>query len=126
MTVNKDYAYDHPEYGVTKFVGHTLTGASGRVSFCAFQAMQVKSIQASVVTAGTAADTIVSYKISGTTTTTVALHTNTGATGSLGNFTSTFTLAQGDVFQLLKGADATAVYSIGVELKVNPFAAVTP
>lgn len=121
----KDYAYDHPEYGVTKFVGGRINGNAGGFGFCAFQAMQIKSIQASVITAGTAADTLVSYKISGTTTTTVALHTNTAATGSLGNFTSTFTLAQGDIFNILKGADATAVYALGVEIKVNPFAAVT-
>ena len=121
----KNFSYDAPEYNVRKFHGATLTGASGRISLCAYQAMLVKSVQAAVITAGTVADTLTSYKITGTTTSTVALHTNTSATGNLGNFTSTFTLAQGDVFQILKGSDATAVYSIGVELAAVTGADVT-
>jgi len=121
----KDMNYDAPEYNVRKIAGAHISGASGRFAVCAYQAMLVKSIQASVITAGTAADTLVSYKISGTATTTVALHTNTAATGGLGNFTSTFTLAQGDIFQILKGSDATAVYALGVELHAAPFAVVT-
>lgn len=121
----KDQNYDSPEYNVRKVAGGVVTGASGRFAFSAYQAMLVKSIQASVVTAGTAADALISHKISGTVTTTVILGTNTAGVGNLGNFTSTFTLAQGDVLQIQKGADATAVYAVGVELQAPPFATVT-
>ena len=121
----KDQAYDSPQYQVHQYMGGLLTGASGRFAICAAQAMLIKAFSVSVAVAGTAADTMVAHKITGTTTTTLAMATNTAATGNLTNATSTFTLAQGDIFQIVKGSDATAVYGVGVEIQQVTLGAIT-
>ena len=122
----KDQAYDSPLYQAHNFMGGNLTGASGRFSICAAQAMIVKAYSVIVEVAGTAADTMIAYKQTGTTTTTItAISTNTAATGVLTNATPTCTLAQGDSFYIVKGADATAVYGVGVETILVPGTTVT-
>ena len=78
--------------------------------------MIVKSYSVLVEVAGTAADTMIFYKQTGTTTSTItAITTNTSATGVLVNATPTCTLAQGDAFYIVKGTDATAKYAVGIE-----------
>jgi hypothetical protein len=122
----KDQAYDSPLYQVRNFFGGTFSGASGRFSICAAQAMIVKSASILVEVAGTAADTLIAYKQTGTTTSTIlTITTNTAATGVLTNATPTCTLAQGDSFYFVKGSDATARYSVGIETVLVPGTTVT-
>jgi len=120
----KNMSYDHPAYLGVYPVGGNLTGASGAYRFAAFAAMLVKSITLMPTTAGTAADVYTSYKISGTATTTSVLATFTAA-AAFQAFTSTFTLAAGDVIAVTKGADATGVTAVGIELAYVPGASVT-
>lgn len=125
---SKSMAYDHPAYTVPQMMGGRVNGAAGAFKFSAFTAMQLKSVSIGIQTAGTSAtDVVTAYKISGTSTTTVALATFTsGQTGGT-NVTpaSALTLAQNDVLALVKGADATADYGVTAEMAITPGANVT-
>lgn len=116
--------------------------------FCAFTAMHAYSIGVNTVTAGTSTytawngtatvtttgtgDTITGYKLSGTTTSTYGPFANDAAVGSFrriqisgtGAGSSTadggVALAQGDLFWVQRGTDATAVVVPVVEFTIDP------
>jgi hypothetical protein len=124
--------YDHPAYTVphltTADVLATTASSSGR--FAAFTTMIPKSAQCTVVTAGTGTGnaTITFQKIvaSGTAITTFGSVTmSTNAAGYTTNVALTGTLSAGDAFSVLKGADATGVFSVGIEWLIAPGASIT-
>lgn len=124
--------YAHPAYLVpqitTADVLATTASSSGR--FAAWTTMVAKSAQITVVTAGTGTGnaTVTFQKIAaaGTAITTfgqVVMSTN--AAGYTTNALLTGTLSAGDAFSVLKGADATGVFSVGIEWLIAPGADVT-
>ena len=124
--------YAHPAYLVphvtTADVLANTASSSGR--FAAWTTMVAKSAQITVVTAGTGTGnaTVTFQKIvaSGTAITTfgqVVMSTN--AAGYTTNALLTGTLSAGDAFSVLKGADATGVFSVGIEWLIAPGADVT-
>ena len=129
--------YDHPAYTVphitTADVLATTASSSGR--FAAFTTMIAKSAQVAVITAGTGTgagavgvNTMTFQKIAtgGTAITTFALtNMTTYAAGYTTNVALTGTLSAGDAFSVLKGAEATGVYSVGIEWLIAPGANVT-
>ena len=126
----KQQAYDHPLYLAVLPVGTgVITGAAGQsTKFAAFLDMKIKSVTLRSTTAGTSADTVNIVSVSGTTTTTTAYGTATTTSANLGqNFTpasptSQVSLAQGDLWYVQKGTDATVSYVGMVECVVNPSA----
>ena len=154
MTTKNMY-YDHPAYLVRSQYQPSQKGAGASTAydkFVAFTAMQVYSIGATCVTAGTstytawngtatvtttAGDTITGFKVSGTTTTTYgpyALDSVVGAfrriqisgTG-VGSSTSDggISMLQGDTFYIQRGTDATAVQIPYMEYALTPFASIS-
>jgi hypothetical protein len=124
--------YAHPAYLVpiltTADCLATTVFQSGR--FAAFTTMIAKSAQVTVVTAGT--DTVIPTltfrKIAalGTAITTLgSVNMSTNAAGYTTNVLLTGTCSAGDAFSVLKGADATAIFSIGVEWLIAPGSNVT-
>lgn len=126
----RNMRYDHPAYVAVLGAGLGTVGAgSGAASqrFAAFANLQLKAINYSTVTSGTGAATDVKSLFiirQGTATTTTALSTTTAAAYVL-NFTSTATLAKGDVAYVGKGTDATEVGAATLEYTIVPGADVT-
>jgi hypothetical protein len=123
----KSMAYDNAAYeAVLLATLGSVTGSAGVTQrFSAAVQCLLKSVQASVVTAGTSNDIQSIITLSGTTTTTTAFQTlGSGATATK-NVTTTLTLAQGDSAWLVKGTDATAVLAVGAELVLVPGATVS-
>lgn len=123
--------YDHPAYQVPVIVtGPITTGAVGLSSkFAAFTAMKLRAITMGPSVATTAAgSTPLVFKLSGTTTTTTTLGTAlTSATRAAQNMAlaTALSLAQGDLFWVSHGTDATCVYSFAAELVVDAGADLT-
>ena len=138
MTIKSMY-YDHPAY-VARMQYQPSQKAAGASQvydkFCAFTALNVYSIGATSVTVGTstytawngtatgtytAADSIVAYKVSGTTTSTYGPYALDGAVGSFRRIQLSGTgvgsstadggvqMLQGDTFYVQRGTDASAV-----------------
>ena len=123
--------YDHPAYTVPQVTGidvpATTVAQAGRVA--AWTTMIAKSAQITVITAGT--DTVIPTltfrKINSTSTTVIGtanLSTNSAGYTTNVLFTNS-TYAVGDAFLVLKGADATAVFAVGVEWLIQPLSDVT-
>lgn len=121
--------------------------------FCAFTAMTVYSIGATTVTAGTSTytawngtatvtttgtgDTLTGFKVSGTTTSTYGPYALDAAAGGfrriqisgtgVGSSTADggISLAQGDLFYIQRGTDATAVQIPCMEYSLQPGASVS-
>ena len=122
----KSMSYDHPAYLTRFMLGGTLTGSAGVTpKFAAFAAMKIKAVQIGHQTAGTSGDQPLLYAVSGTTTTTDTLTAITSAAIAASNNVINRTLAAGDVFWVVKGTDATAVYAAGIECELVPGADVT-
>lgn len=128
----KSMRYDHPAYTVPQLtqadVLATTASSSGR--FAAFTTMVAKSAQCTVVLAGTGTGnaTITFQKIAagGTAITTFgAVTMGTQAAGYTTNVLLTGTLSAGDAFSCLKGADATGIFSVGIEWLISPGADLT-
>lgn len=136
MAVNKNFAYDHPDYVTTKlFGGSAAAGASGiSLRFAAITSMVARSGQVTVHTAGTGTGnaTITFQKIAagGTAITTlaqVAISTNAaGFTTNVAlNTSANSTFAAGDIVMVQQGADATGIWAVGLECRLTPGANLT-
>jgi hypothetical protein len=133
----KSMAYDHPEYLVVKaFQGEIAAAVSSKsMRFCITEAMVLKSMQATVVTAGGTVNAVnlVRQAAGGTALTTMAsiastIGTNVGGVtiNALATHASAGSLAQGDVLWAEKGsADGVGVYAIGIECVPVPGTTVT-
>lgn len=124
----KNMAYDNAAYlAITPLIEGTIGAGAAATSgkIAAFTQLLVKSIQLTPATAGTSNDVVSSIQISGTTTTTTAITTYGSAVATTTNVVSTATLAQGDIFYIVKGADATVQYASMVEGRIVPTANVT-
>ncbi len=134
----KSMAYDHPAYvvvGVGLPGGEIAAAVSSKTArFVAPTAMNLKSLTASVITAGGTINAVqvVKQATGGTALTTLALITNIIGT-SVGGFTTNVlmtgagtSLVQGDIVWVEKGsADGVGVYATGVECVLVPGATVT-
>lgn len=129
----ENHAYDAPMYNVPIVVpGLNAAGASAKTCrFAAFTTMLPKSLQATVVTAGTGTGNctlnVVKIAQGGTAITTLgALITmSTNAAGYTTNVVCTGTISAGDDVYVQHGADATSVFTLGLELRIAPGANVT-
>jgi hypothetical protein len=131
----KSMAYDHPAYQARVATGSGEAGGAATtqyVKYAAFTKMLAMSAQVTVTTAGTAAGHLLSVlQISGTATTTLATTTlGTGAAGTTTNVALStaaggIALAQGDILDVVTGADATGKAAVSYELLVQPTANVT-
>lgn len=129
----ENHAYDAPMYNVPIVVpGLNAAGASAKTCrFAAFTTMLPKSLQATVVTAGTGTGNctlnVVKIAQGGTAITTLgALVTmSTNAAGYTTNVVCTGTISAGDDVYVQHGADATSVFTLGLELRIAPGANVT-
>lgn len=125
----KSMAYDNAAYeAVLPVALGSLTGASGTTNrFAAFTTLLIKSVEITVVTAGTSASQVINlFTLSGTATTTTALTTYGSAQAKNGtNVTSTLSMVVGDACWVGKGTDATDVFAVGMECVVLPGASVT-
>lgn len=125
----KSMSYDNAAYlAVLPVCLGSLTGASSQTQrFAAFTTTLIKSVEITVVTAGTSASQVINlFTLSGTTTTTTALTTYGSAQTKAGtNVTTTLTLAAGDACWVGKGTDATDVFAVGMEAVILPGASVT-
>lgn len=136
MAQTKGMAYDHPAYLVPQLGGAAeipATTVSRSNRFAAFTAMTIKSFQATVITAGTGTGnaTVQLEKVAsgGTAISTLGIVTlSTNAAGYTTNVicTGANTCTVGDVISFLKGADATGVFAVGLELVLTPGASLTP
>lgn len=133
----KSMAYDHPAYlALVAGPGGEIAAAvsSKTARFVAVTAMQLKSLTASVITAGGTVNAVqvVKQATGGTALTTLALITNIIGT-SVGGFTTNVlmtgagtSLVQGDIVWVEKGsADGVGVYATGVEVVLVPGASLT-
>jgi len=135
MMTTKSMRYDHPAY-TARTVGSVnfAAGASAaKGKYVAFTNMILKSATVTVTVAGTttgAATTLTFNHISGTTTTSVGVAAM-GTAAAFVNSTNvvlgggTTTMAQGDIIQANRGADASLTGEIAYELVVVPGADVT-
>lgn len=126
----RNFAYDHSAYTVPQTGGGATTAGNGTVSnrFAAFTAMITKSAQITQAVAGTSAGhTVTVSKVSGTTTTSLAVATmGTSAVGVTTNVTlGNSALTQGDQLICSNGTDATGVCAVTYELLITPGASVT-
>lgn len=125
----KNMMYDHPAYLAVLPIQATIGTGSGTASekFVAFTNMLVKSVTVIPTTAGTSNDVVSSIQISGTTTTTTAIGTFGSAATAFKNtaLATAANLAQGDLFYLVKGTDATVAYTATFETVIVPSANVT-
>ena len=129
----KNMAYDHSAY-LTPIVipGINAAGASAKTCrFSAFTTLLAKSMQATVVTAGTgtgnATLNLVKIAQGGTAITTLGplVTMSTNAAGYTTNAVCTGTISAGDDVYVQHGADATGVFTLGLELLIAPGANVT-
>ena len=126
----RSMSYDHPAYVIPYiYSGVTVAGANGvSPKFAAFTAMQIKSALVTPFVASTAAGSQpLLFVKSGTATTTTTLTALTSAaiTPLLNDLATDVSLAQGDVFWLTHGTDATAVLAVAIETLLTPGANVT-
>ena len=129
----KSMAYDHPAYTAPFSVGGVnAAGASAKsCRFTPFTTMLVKSMQATVVTAGTgtgnATINLVKIASGGTAITTygTVVVFGTQAAGVTTNLAVNGTLNAGDDVYVQHGADAASVFTLGLELYLSPGANVT-
>lgn len=131
------FAYDHPAYRVPLVVpGFNAAGANAKSArFSAFTAMTCRSLQATVVTAGTGTGNctlnLVKIASGGTAITTLGPLTvmSTNAAGYTTNVLMTSAaaaaIAAGDDVYVQHGADATGVFTIALEMYVTPGASLT-
>lgn len=118
--------YSNPAYQVPFALNCVATGAASSVAgrFNMFTKAIAKSVQVTVVTAGTTAgnNVIVSKVINGTSTNiTTAPTIGTNAAGYTANVSlGDAELNQGDSIVVTKGADATAVMNVAVEMRLSP------
>jgi hypothetical protein len=134
MAVTKNMAYDHPAYtSVHFFGGINAAGASAKsCRFAAFTAMTPKSLTATVVVAGTgtgnATLNLVKIAAGGTAITTLGplITMSTSAAGVTTNVVQTGAIVAGDDVYVQHGADATGVFTIGLELVITPGGSVSP
>lgn len=129
MPVSKTLAYDHHAY-LTPVVlsGNTTVGSAGvSQKFAAFTAMQIRAVPLRPIIASTSASQPLLYYVSGTATSTSTLTALTSAaiTVQPNLLATAITLAQGDVFHVTHGADATASVSFAIECYPVPGAAVS-
>jgi len=124
------YMYDSPMYH-QRHTASLATSAGGNgnyLRYVAFTDMVAKSVQVTVITAGTATtNTITVNKITGTTTTgitTVTVGTNTAGWTTNATLADT-ALLQGDQLVCRTGADATGINACTLEMTVKPGAPVT-
>jgi len=124
----KNAAYDSPIYQVHALYGGEAGGAATTqyAKFAAFTAMAAYSIQLTCTVVGTAGiSTWAALKINtGGTTTTALLSLSTGTVGvsysvALSTSPGGLALAQGDIFAIVSGGDATAKLAVGYELGLN-------
>ena len=126
-------AYDDPVYRARILIPARNTAGASWVAggFTPFTSMIAKSIQIAVVTAGTGTGnaTVQVNRIAagGTAITTLGVTTmGTSSAGVTSNVTlGSTTLTAGDIITIVGGADATAVYNMGIELSIVPGATVT-
>lgn len=128
----RSMSYDHPAYTTPHMTTANIlaTTVDQTCRFAAFASMILKSAQITVVTAGTGASNcnLVFRRIvaNGTAITTYAdINMTTNAAGYTTNALLTGTLSAGDAFSVLKGADATGAFAIGLEWVVAPGADIT-
>lgn len=133
----KSMRYDHEAYTVTHFFSGSIAAAASSATnrFVAPTAVALKSVIATVVTAGGTANTIdlLRQATGGTALTTMATIANVIGTAVGGVTTyammthaSATGLSQGDVIWAAKGsADGTGVYAVTVEYVLTPGANVT-
>ena len=127
----RSFNYDHPAYLVPQIthidVPATTVAQAGRLA--AWTTLIAKSAQISVMAAGTdtVIPTLVFRKINGTSTTVIgSSNLSTNAIGYTTNVLFTNgTYATGDAFVAVKGADATAIFAVGVEWLIQPGSDVT-
>ena len=126
--------YDHAAYLSRVHVGAASVAGASAISgrFAAWAAMTPKSVQVSVITAGTGTGnaTVALVKIAsgGTaiTTHTPLIVMSTNAAGYTTNVVCTGgNIAAGDVVYVQNGADATGVFAVGMEFVLVPGADVT-
>lgn len=130
----RNFNYDHPTY-LTPFITTAdilATTADTKGRFAAFTSMILKAVQISVITAGTGASNanlVFQRVVSGGTAITTYANVNmtTNAAGFTTNVLATGvnTLSAGDVFSVLKGADAVGVFAVSIEWLIVPGADVT-
>jgi hypothetical protein len=126
--------YDHPAYTVPVMAaaGINVAGASAVIGakMAAYTAMKIKSVIMSPLIATTAAgSTPLLYAVSqGTATATATLTalTSGSVTPVVTCLATAISLAQGDVFWITAGTDATAVVAATFELLPNSGANVSP
>lgn len=126
-------SYDHPNYLQPLIIpGLNAAGASAKTCrFAAFTTLLPKSLQATVVVAGTGTGNctlnVVKIAQGGTAITTLgALVTmSTNAAGYTTNVVCTGTISAGDDVYVQHGADATGVFTLGLEVRIAPGANVT-
>jgi len=121
-------AYDSPIYNVHHTYGGEAGGAATTqyAKFAAWSAMSVYAIQLTCTVVGTAGiSTWAALKINtGGTTTTALLSLSTGTVGVSYNVVLStspggLALAQGDIFDVVSGGDATAKLAVSYELGLN-------
>lgn len=129
----ENFAYDSPVYQSRILIpGLNTAGASAKSNrFAAFANLVPKSMQVTVVTAGTgtgnATVCLVAIAAGGTAITTYSslVTHGTNAAGVTTNVVCTGTISQGADVYVEHGADAAHVFTIGLEMKVVPGASVT-
>lgn len=126
-------SYDSAKYQVPLVIpGLNAAGASAKsCRFAAFTTLLPKSLQATVVVAGTgtgnATLNVVKIAQGGTAITTLGalIVMSTNAAGYTTNVVCTGTISAGDDVYVQHGADATGVFTLGLEVRINPGANVT-
>lgn len=118
--------YDHPNHQVRR--EHSIAPSAGNATTSgkmrAFQALKIKAVHFTVVTAGTAGGHGYTIQVGTTSVGTVALSTNTaGYTASVAM--SDQAVAAGDTISILSLADATGVADAVFEYETDKAAVVT-
>ena len=126
----KQMSYDHPAYtAVRNLPAGTLSGSGGvSTKYASFTAQLIKSVTLVPFTAGSSNDVTSLISISGTTTTTTAIATYGSAATTVKNValaSGGLSLAQGDIYYLVKNTDATLVLAGEFEVVTQPGASVT-
>jgi hypothetical protein len=129
----KNMAYDSPVYQSPVVVpGFNAAGAAAKsCRFSAFTTLIPKALQATVVVAGTGTGNctlnLVKIAAGGTAITTLGslVTMSTNAAGYTTNILATGTISAGDDVYVQHGADATSVFTLGLECYIAPGANVT-
>lgn len=125
----KDMAYDHPAYLAVQAAPLSVAAGSGATSrFVAHADLIARALHLKPATAGTSADTVTAYAVTGTITKTLGVTTITSgqtAAARLELTTASRTLTLGDEIRMVKGTDATLVLAATLEYNLKPGATVT-